>query len=425
MPPKALAKIFAKKAGGAAAVTTSTLGTARVEESSASPVKPSTSEATPAAAVRETSEWDDGSEAPVVASVNVTGVKVADAWGTSKLAAASDEEEIKKKIAAKQNKEELLSVIKKHKKGQGAAAAAAPAAAPVAAPPVTLTWRERQLQRKAGGGASAGAGSASVSVTDEAQFPRLGGSKAPAASAAETVLANNCWKAVAIDDEVEEEAEVAEEEDEGPVEDLSFVGVPDADIEAGADPALSDTDFRRKVDDLVKAMLRNSDLTDIIAEIKRLGGPVHKRELIATRMLEMGIDGTPSDMIAVDAAFIKLLKGKAIGVDSVIKGVAICLEPEFFDAFMKDSKQAATYFANMLRSLVRRQVLPGWYLPDAVAIILDVDNSYPEGEGEEEAYGAAVADYSEDEIDEDEHADWYEYGGTGGRSKQSNKVAKK
>ncbi len=58
----------------------------------------------------------------------------------------------------------------------------------------------------------------------------------------------------------------------------------------------------------------------------------------------------------MDAAFIKLLKGKAIGVDSVIKGVAICLEPEFFDAFMKDSKQAATYFANMLRSLVRRQV---------------------------------------------------------------------
>ena len=45
-------------------------------------------------------------------------------------------------------------------------------------------------------------------------------------------------------------------------------------------------------------MLRNSDLTDIIAEIKRLGGPVDKRELIATRMLEMGIDGTPSDMYA-------------------------------------------------------------------------------------------------------------------------------
>ncbi len=43
-------------------------------------------------------------------------------------------------------------------------------------------------------------------------------------------------------------------------------------------------------------MLRNADLTDIIADIKRLGGPVDKRELIATRMLEMGIDGTPADM---------------------------------------------------------------------------------------------------------------------------------
>jgi hypothetical protein len=43
-------------------------------------------------------------------------------------------------------------------------------------------------------------------------------------------------------------------------------------------------------------MLRNTDIADIIGEIKRLGGPVGNRELIATRLLEMGIDGTPADM---------------------------------------------------------------------------------------------------------------------------------
>jgi hypothetical protein len=278
--------------------------------SSSSPAKTPSTEAAaareaPGAGAGAGSEWDDGSEVGAVASVNVTGVKVADAWcvgsvsaahaswwthgvsavvgvsascalsgggggggaprecarpahtstpppfsqthrslapappcnptprGVSKVAAASDEEEIKKKIAAKQNKcvelgfgvpppprptgtpfpspaplplpplprspftrEELLSVIKKHKKGKGAAAAAAPEPAP--APPVALTWREKQAQRKLGGGGSASAGGASVSVTDEAQFPRLGGSKAPAPSASEAALANNCWKAVAI-----------------------------------------------------------------------------------------------------------------------------------------------------------------------------------------------------------------------------------
>ncbi len=46
-------------------------------------------------------------------------------------------------------------------------------------------------------------------------------------------------------------------------------------------------------------MFRNSDLNDIIADIKKLGGPVESRHLIATRMLEMGIDRTPSEMCAM------------------------------------------------------------------------------------------------------------------------------
>jgi hypothetical protein len=139
-------------------------------------------------------------------------------------------------------------------------------------------------------------------------------------------------------------------------------------------------------------MFRNSDLHEIIADIKKLGGPVENRQLIATRLLEMGIDRTPSEMYVgaappaaaacisslcrprclsllsiatvctrtsrsmVDSAFVSLLKGRAIGQDSVVKGVAILLEEEVFDTFMKDSKLSASYFAMMLRSLVLRQV---------------------------------------------------------------------
>ena len=72
-----------------------------------------------------------------------------------------------------------------------------------------------------------------------------------------------------------------------------------------------------------------------------------------------------------------------------------------------------------------RQVLPGWYLPNEIAIILDVDNSPPEDYYDEPAAAAAVQDIDEDDFEEDEYADWYEADGAAGRRKMANKTSKK
>jgi hypothetical protein len=59
--------------------------------------------------------------------------------------------------------------------------------------------------------------------------------------------------AIGQDDDAEESTEAAAAEAPGaPAEDWSVVGVPDSEIAAGTGEALSDSEFRRKVDELVK-----------------------------------------------------------------------------------------------------------------------------------------------------------------------------
>ncbi len=85
-----------------------------------------------------------------------------------------------------------------------------------------------------------------------------------------------------------------------------------------------------------------------------------------------------------------------------------------------------------------RQVLPAHYLPNEVAMVLGVDNSnpeHPEEDGGVVAVAAGEVVYDEEppadedeEFEEDEFADFYDYGEDGGavgRAKAKNKQAKK
>ena len=76
------------------------------------------------------------------------------------------------------------------------AAAKVPEPVVVVAPPKAMTWRQKMEERKTGGGGGgSGAPGPAISISDDAQFPRLGGAKA-APAAAEPALANNCWRAL-------------------------------------------------------------------------------------------------------------------------------------------------------------------------------------------------------------------------------------
>jgi hypothetical protein len=87
-------------------------------------------------------------------------------------------------------REELHSVLKRGAKP----AAKAPEPVVAAPAPKAMTWRQKMDERAKGGGSSASASASNVSISDDAQFPRLGGKSTPAA--AEPALANNCWRAL-------------------------------------------------------------------------------------------------------------------------------------------------------------------------------------------------------------------------------------